>query len=186
MARKWAAILGVFVLVLGIFGMQVLFVIRQINVKQIARAEVQETPESQLTRFTFTQDEFNKLTRPENNDKEFVIDGKYYDTKSIKRSGNNVVVYAKYDHDEHALVIKFVKEFEKEFGDKGEGKKKRSPVKMVIHEYTKSPQNVQLTVPDNTIINLHYSASELVSVDINVQTPPPDTSKHILSYNGSV
>lgn len=184
MARKWIAILAVVIFALNIFGLQMYFVVKQMNIKRTVSNEMAGIRPKDLSRFDFSADEFKSLVRPLDNDREFILNGKYYDVKSIKRHGDKVTVYAKYDHEESGLVVVFTKVFEKEHDKKKD--RKETSVSMVIQEYIPTQQKTELTIPANSIIKLHYSATELVSVDITLQTPPPDTAKQALSYNGSV
>jgi hypothetical protein len=110
--KKIASIFFLLLILAHVAGSYVYFISRLISIHQEMKLKLREKSDEELTRFTFTTNEFKKVKVEED---EIKVGGKMYDVARVKNSGKIVIVFALADEAEDGL-LSFLNEITKRSG----------------------------------------------------------------------
>lgn len=166
-----ALIAGILVLLLGVnmVGSVLSFRITREAVRRQSRRETERTQASGLSRFVFTQSQFDACY---DGDKEMVIAGEHYDIKHITYHNGSIIVHARHDHHETKLVKEFVAWWKQKQTD-DEPEQKRPQLKFTQLEFycQKAFLSFPLTL---TAGDYFIQDSPVFTRPLTLHSPPPE------------
>jgi len=170
--RTISSISLLLLLLLNLFGFYVSYVVNRGSIKVEMKNTLALADKNSLEQFDFTSSEYAKLTHPNGDAEELMINGVLYDVKAIEYKHNRVIVFAKRDVSETGLLNKFLSEITSQTSSTP-AKNHQFLAKVLQQEFVANA--TALPVVLTTLVQrIVTETPSLITRSLNLATPPPD------------
>lgn len=170
--RKVFAFSFLAILLLNTFGYFISFSIERLKIRADIERTLKLAKQQHTQLFTFTPKQYESLPRFEN-DQEFSLNGNRYDVLETYKKEGNIIIAAFFDEKETDLLETFIALFSKQSTPSNQ---KQVIPAFTLLEFVNTTISWHCYVPLRQLGFFAPRNSKLLSVSLNISSPPPDSN----------